>query len=453
MSDVEIGEGAKPKRPSTASSSRPSRNLPSINYKKLNEGEICYDQSGDVDVSQETDKDGLVFQTEFPPSGASKFTHGWEFPVHSSNMADTEQISAMKRELEALNQEEECLRQRKEADDLRRQLADKRKSVASLRGKIERSMERDLGDTKGVNIETLRKSKKLRHKVNKQMKELGLFSCDELSSQSGVCSKSEEEVSQVEGLEVEKDYSGKKKIKKAASQYSFSSTSDSQSSFDTSSDEKTKKKHKKKIKSGIKAKASDSVKRSQKYPQAHLRFEFVSSNVTFEKLDLNLFVAGELEIISNSKIRNTEKTGRLELLKKIMYLSTSYEFPVLKSYYAAVLREIELGRKSWKDDFYYIETAILSKHTPKNKSWQQNKKPFNSQYKKKQQSEPTNTEEKTWFCSQYQRNKCQHKGNHILVIKGKARHAMHICASCWLKDNKKLEHPECSTACPHTYKN
>lgn len=57
------------------------------------------------------------------------------------------------------------------------------------------------------------------------------------------------------------------------------------------------------------------------------------------------------------------------------------------------------------------------------------------------------------FVSRYQRNKCQYKGNHILVIKGKARHALHICASCWQKDNKKLEHPECSTACPQTYKN
>ena len=450
MSDSEIGEGAKPKRPS-ASSSRPrsSRNLPSINYKKLNEGEHCYDQSGEVDVGQETES--LVFHTE-SPSGASKFTHTWDFPIHNSNMAEAEQISAMKKELEALNQEEERLRQRKEADDLRRQLADKKRAVASLRGKITQSMEGDLGDSKGVNIETLRKSKRLRHRVNKQIKELGLFSCDEQSSQSGVSSKSEEEVSQVDESEVEKDYSGKKKVKKAASQYSFSSTSDSQSSYDASSDEKVKKKHKKKIKSGIKAKASDSVKRCQKYPQAHLRFEFVSANVTFEKLDFNLFVAGELEIISSSKIRNTEKAGRLELLKKIMYLSTSYEFSVLKSFYAAVLREIELGRKSWKDDFHYIETAILSKHTPKNKSWQQNKKSFGSQYKKKQ-SDPSNADEKTWFCSQYQRNKCQHKGNHILVIKGKARHALHICASCWQKDSKKLEHPECSTACPHTYKN
>ena len=94
----------------------------------------------------------------------------------------------------------------------------------------------------------------------------------------------------------------------------------------------------------------------------------MSSNLSFDKLDLNLFVAGELEIISDKKTREVERMGRLNLLKKIMYLSTSYEFIVLKSLYAACLREIELGKKSWADDFQYIESAILTKHTPKGAS-------------------------------------------------------------------------------------
>ena len=58
----------------------------------------------------------------------------------------------------------------------------------------------------------------------------------------------------------------------------------------------------------------------------------------------------------------------MELLKKILFLSTSYEFTELKSYYAAVLRETELGGKSWKDYFQFIETAILSKTVPKSKT-------------------------------------------------------------------------------------
>ena len=37
-----------------------------------------------------------------------------------------------------------------------------------------------------------------------------------------------------------------------------------------------------------------------------------------------------------------------------------------------------------------------------------------------------------------------------MVVKGKQRMAAHICATCWQKDQKRLEHPECSSSCPHT---
>ena len=125
------------------------------------------------------------------------------------------------------------------------------------------------------------------------------------------------------------------------------------------------------------------------------------------------------------------------------HVFTSHEFSILKSYYAVVLREIEFGKKSWKDDFQYIETAILSKNVPKSTMWgSEFKKPFGSLNKKKDDSE--NSEE-VWFCSKYQRNKC----NHILTIKGQACNAQHICATCWQKDKMKLQHPESSSACPH----
>ena len=116
----------------------------------------------------------------------------------------------------------------------------------------------------------------------------------------------------------------------------------------------------------------------KKCPQAFLRYEFVSENVTFEKLDLNLFVCGELEIISDSRIKESEKSGRLRLLKKIMYNSSSYEFATLKSFYAACSREIEVGNKTWENDFSTIEMVILQKHIPKSKSaGQGGRKPFN----------------------------------------------------------------------------
>lgn len=89
-----------------------------------------------------------------------------------------------------------------------------------------------------------------------------------------------------------------------------SDTSLSYESSDSSSSADKKKKRKKK-KSGIKAKASDTVRFPQKYPQAYLRYEYTSSSISFEKLDFNLFIAGELEICTSTKIKEVERSGRL----------------------------------------------------------------------------------------------------------------------------------------------
>ena len=45
-----------------------------------------------------------------------------------------------------------------------------------------------------------------------------------------------------------------------------------------------------------------------------------------------------------------------------MYYYATYEFKGLKVFYAAWLREIELGKKTWSDDSQQIENAILSKY-------------------------------------------------------------------------------------------
>ena len=174
-----------------------------------------------------------------------------------------------------------------------------------------------------------------------------------------------------------------------------SDTSLSYESSDSSSSADKKKKRKKK-KSGIKAKASDTVRFPQKYPQAYLRYEYTSSSISFEKLDFNLFIAGELEICTSTKIKEVERSGRLNLLKRIMYLNSSYDFKTLKAFYAACLNEIEIGLKNWDDDFQQIETAILSKHIPKQKF----QKKFGIKEKSKEDSESKKSSDETvWFCS------------------------------------------------------
>ena len=153
-------------------------------------------------------------------------------------------------------------------------------------------------------------------------------------------------------------------------------------------------------------------------------------------------MAGEISIIAADDLSELEKKGRLNLLQKIIYYSNTYEFKGLKAFYAAWLREIELGKRNWSDDPQQIESAILNKYLLKNKG-------FSGFTNKGSSNKMESGEDKTWFCSEFQRNKCKHKSSHLRVHNGKQKLASHICATCWLKDKKKLEHPECSSSCPH----
>ena len=375
----------------------------------------------------------------------------------------------MKAEIAALKEEEALLQKRSEADQLRKLLAEQRAKVARLRGNLietesrsnakkqkddscmKQSQSSKLVNDKEIDINKLRKDKHLKKKVKKQMTQLGLNETSD-ACESQVSGSDGDFTESDAGIKTAKARKNKKSKKsKCEKKSEKSSCTDSNLSFSSSeSDTEEKKKKKKHKKSGIKSKASDSVKFPQKYPQAFLRYEFVSENVTFEKLDLNLFVCGELEIISDSTIKESEKSGRLRLLKKIMYNSSCYEFATLKSFYAACLREIEVGNKTWDDDFSTIEMVILQKHIPKSKSGGQGgRKPFKFDKKFDSQPDVAENKEKIWFCSFYQRNKCMHKSNHMKVIKGVQHYCHHICATCWQKDSKKLDHPECSSACPY----
>ena len=379
--------------------------------------------------------------------------------------AEEEELNILRQQLEAAQKEQELLIKRGEADEIRRQLAEQRKANAKLRGmpndenivkskkKATKTVKKQSkshapSDDSDVDIQTLRKNKRLRKAVNKELKKLGLT--DDISSDSESSDKNSENGSKLKGA-LESEALPSKSVKHGSVNKSGkpkdSDTSLSYESSDSSSSDAKKKKKKNKKKSGIRAKASDTVHFPEKYPQAYLRYEYTSSSISFEKLDFNLFIAGELEICTSAKIKEVEKSGRPNLLKRIMYLNSSYDFKTLKAFYAACLNEIEIGLKKWDDDFQQIETAILSKHIPKQKF----QKKFGNKDKSREDSADSkkSSDEIVWFCSLYQRNKCPQKLSHTERKNGRMHFAQHVCATCWQKDNKKLEHPECSSACPH----
>jgi hypothetical protein len=63
--------------------------------------------------------------------------------------------------------------------------------------------------------------------------------------------------------------------------------------------------------------------------------------MSFEDLEFNLFVAGELEIISGNKISDKEKKGRIKLLENISYFYELYEWKGIKELYAHIIKQIE----------------------------------------------------------------------------------------------------------------
>ena len=104
-----------------------------------------------------------------------------------------------------------------------------------------------------------------------------------------------------------------------------------------------------------------------------------------------------------------------------------------------------VGQKAWSDDPQQFESAILTKNLRVQRSSSSAHKKESVNNKK----DKDDSEEKVWFCSQFQRNKCSHKGTHMVVVKGRMRQAQHICATCWMTDKAKLGHPESSSSCPH----
>ena len=403
--------------PST-SSGRPARNMPKIDYKKFSEGnfaEVAFSdtQSDENAASQYEDADDVL-------------------PLSDPD----EEIERMQREMASLEEESKMLQKSQAVREMRLKLTEKRKEVQKLRG-----------------IQLATPVEQFKHKPKRKTK------CKQKhSSQVNICNDNSES-SEIDIGNLRKDENLKRLVKKelanlglspgkdstTSSESTSTSSSDHSSDTNDNTDRKSKKKKKThKKKSGISAKASDRVKFPQKWPHAHLQREYVSKHVKFEELDFKLFIAGELEIISEEGLPKAERIGRLNLLKKIVYYCSTYDFKGLREFYAAWLREIEQGHKSWLDSTFELESAILNKHIRSqktSKTWP--KKDFHV-------NKPANTdEEKVWFCSLYQKNKCLNRANHMVVVKGKMRMALHICATCWLQDKKKLEHPESSTACPH----
>ena len=69
----------------------------------------------------------------------------------------------------------------------------------------------------------------------------------------------------------------------------------------------------------------------QAWPHAALQNELANNNLAFKDLDIRLFIAGKLEIITADDTPSVERKGRLQLLKQLAYLQGTYSWDILKN--------------------------------------------------------------------------------------------------------------------------
>ena len=97
----------------------------------------------------------------------------------------------------------------------------------------------------------------------------------------------------------------------------------------------------------------------QEWP--HLNLMYVRHGIGFFDLNMELFLCGELLIINNCSV-STEKAGRIELLRALMYDASVLDINYVLTVYATWVRSIECGEEDWGNDFTTLRSQVMNRY-------------------------------------------------------------------------------------------
>ena len=205
---------------------------------------------------------------------------------------------------------------------------------------------------------------------------------------------------------------------------------------------------KKHLKSGRVKKVGDFVRRQEDWPHTKLSLQFASKDLKYDSLDMPLFVAGTIESILSDVMskRFSLVHNKLVHLKSLMYHATYNEWSTILDLHAAIVTEIERGHRNWNDSFLDVEQKVLSVSSSKKENIKTGSTGKGAG-KGGNNSTPVNSA--TMFCKAYQSGKCNKSFPHRLQIGKKQFTVSHICATCWIVNKDKNEHPESSKECKY----
>ena len=212
------------------------------------------------------------------------------------------------------------------------------------------------------------------------------------------------------------------------------------------------------LKSGKCAKVDNTdIKKVVRYPHSKLNREFVSV-VEFDQLPLNLFAAGETELILCTK-GEAKRDARLRILLMCLYHSQFLDVKEIREQYDVIMKGIERGEWFWVDNLTdKLDRAldrrarVLDRQVARSRSVEVRQIPRGGVSKKNDKVKPEAKEgfrEEVIYCMDFNKGRCPESGSHVGRFAGRDNvFKLHICQRCWMEKSLKVGHPEIDDRCP-----
>lgn len=195
---------------------------------------------------------------------------------------------------------------------------------------------------------------------------------------------------------------------------------------------------KNKSKSGINDTADCCAKEKLIWPQKQLGFKFLQNQPSFDQLQFEHLVVGELNTIMSCEDAFQAK-HRIRLLQRLAYWKMrGAQWYQIRAFYAAVISGIESHELDWDDSYTELESMMIDRPNTRDVV-KFDKKPKQGK-----------RDEFVWYCKKFNtEGGCPlESGHNITTPKGDIKPALHICARCFRNKKGKKEHSECSNDCP-----
>ena len=200
------------------------------------------------------------------------------------------------------------------------------------------------------------------------------------------------------------------------------------------------------------------IKQVIKYAHEKLNSRHVAPSAkSFEKLNYNLLIAGELELAVQKDITQAERFARINIAKTLCYHRAYLNEKELIDGYEQTMKNIEQGNAKWEDNLEqqlheylnYKANLLLREKLQSNKGEQTKpSQKWETRPQTTKNDKTSNDTDKTIFCAAYNKGNCLFTDHHEGRFSNKAVTKWHICSKCY-KQGERKSHREIDDDCPN----